>query len=83
MSDTGIGIARPTRDSLFQPFVQVDASKTRAFGGAGVGLALARGIARLMGGDISVASELGRGSTFTLTISASLAGRIPAEASAA
>jgi signal transduction histidine kinase len=70
VSDTGIGIAPAQLDNLFQPFAQVDATKTRAYGGAGVGLAVARGIARLMGGDISVLSEPGHGSTFTLSLPA-------------
>jgi signal transduction histidine kinase len=72
IADTGIGVAPDHLDRLFKPFGQVDASKTRTYEGAGVGLAKARGLARLMGGDITVASELGRGSTFTLRAPANL-----------
>lgn len=79
VSDTGIGIAPEQLSNLFRPFVQVDATKTRAYGGAGIGLALARGIAQRMGGDITASSDLGRGSTFTL----SLAAAVSADAAAA
>src|SRR5262249_22687407 len=66
--DTGIGIATAQLESLFEPFRQGDGSTTREHGGLGIGLALSRQYARLMGGDLSVASALGDGSTFTLTI---------------
>jgi signal transduction histidine kinase len=68
VSDTGIGIAPEQLGRLFTPFTQVDDSPTRAYDGAGLGLALTRALARLMGGDVSVTSELGKGSRFTLTI---------------
>ena len=64
--DTGIGMASGTRAKLFEAFAQSDGSLTRKYDGAGLGLAVARKNARLMGGDISVESELGRGSDFTL-----------------
>jgi signal transduction histidine kinase/CheY-like chemotaxis protein len=67
VSDTGVGVAAGELDQLFAPFVQT-ASGRAAKEGAGLGLALSREIARLMNGDIVVASEPGRGSTFTLSL---------------
>jgi PAS domain S-box-containing protein len=66
--DTGIGIAEEVLPRLFQPFVQGDASMSKKFGGTGLGLAISRQIAHLLGGDLTVASVLGQGSTFTLTV---------------
>lgn len=68
--DSGAGIAPDDLDRLFQPFTQVDASSTRRFGGTGLGLTISRRLANIMGGDISVRSELGEGSTFTFTVEA-------------
>ncbi|MDP9407939.1 MAG: ATP-binding protein, partial [Actinomycetota bacterium] len=65
--DTGIGIAADRVERLFEPFTQADASTTRVYGGSGLGLAISRRIARVMGGDVQVASAPGGGSTFTLT----------------
>ncbi|WP_148613763.1 response regulator [Nocardioides rubriscoriae] len=65
--DTGIGIAPEAAAGLFHAFVQADASSTRGGEGSGLGLAISRALARLMGGDIAVTSEPGRGSVFTLT----------------
>jgi signal transduction histidine kinase/CheY-like chemotaxis protein len=68
VTDSGSGISREDLDRLFQPFTQVDNSSTRRFGGTGLGLTIARRMAQIMGGDITVASRLGEGSTFTLSI---------------
>lgn len=67
--DTGIGIGADKMAELFKPFSQVDASATRRFGGTGLGLCISRSFAKLLGGDISVTSETGRGSEFTVSIS--------------
>jgi signal transduction histidine kinase len=66
--DTGIGMTRPQLEALFQPFRQGDGSSTRRHGGLGLGLALSRRYARLLGGDLTVESALDKGTTFTLTI---------------
>ncbi len=68
ITDTGIGISPEGLQSIFEPFAQADTSITRRFGGTGLGLTISRQLARAMGGDITVASEPGKGSTFTLTI---------------
>jgi CheY-like chemotaxis protein/nitrogen-specific signal transduction histidine kinase len=73
VTDTGIGMNEATVAKLFTTFTQADATITRRFGGSGLGLAITRQLARLMGGDVSVDSEPGKGSTFTLTFLADAA----------
>ncbi len=80
--DTGIGIAREVQAQLFQPFVQADPSITRTYGGAGLGLAITRQLAQLLGGDVSVRSEPGKGAAFTLRIPADLRPARPAREAA-
>jgi signal transduction histidine kinase/DNA-binding response OmpR family regulator len=75
VADTGIGMTPEQTSRLFQEFVQADASTTRRYGGTGLGLVISRRFCQMMGGDISVESEAGRGSTFTI--------RLPAEVHAA
>jgi signal transduction histidine kinase len=67
VQDTGIGMTPEQLGKLFQPFVQADSSTTRKFGGTGLGLTITRELARLMGGDVTVTSIPGVGSTFVLT----------------
>lgn len=71
VADTGIGMTREQLSRMFQAFSQADSSTVRKYGGTGLGLAITRHFCRMMGGDVTVASESGAGSTFTL--------RLPAE----
>jgi signal transduction histidine kinase len=71
VSDTGIGMTPEQMGKVFQEFSQADSSTTRDYGGTGLGLTLSRRLCRMMGGDLTVASEVGKGSTFTI--------RLPAE----
>ena len=71
VADTGIGIGPEGLGKLFSEFTQLDALTNRKYGGSGLGLAISRKLSRLMGGDISVASELGVGSAFTFRFPAS------------
>jgi signal transduction histidine kinase len=66
--DTGIGMTAEQQAKLFEEFSQADAATAQRFGGTGLGLALSRKLARMMGGDVTVASELGKGSVFTLRL---------------
>ena len=75
VEDTGIGMTPEQLGRLFQRFTQADESTTRRFGGTGLGLALSRAFARLLGGDITVDSREGRGTTFTLGVPAAAGAR--------
>jgi signal transduction histidine kinase len=66
--DHGVGIAPDMYERIFEPFFQVDQRLTRKVGGAGLGLAISRRLAVLMGGNLSVASTVGAGSVFTATL---------------
>ena len=68
VEDTGIGMTPEQQEGLFQPFSQADASTTRKYGGTGLGLALSRHFARMLGGDIALRSASGVGTTFTIRI---------------
>ena len=68
VSDTGIGLTPEQQAKLFEEFSQADATTAQRFGGTGLGLALSRKLARMMGGDVTVTSEPGKGSVFTLRL---------------
>lgn len=68
VTDTGIGIAPEKHEAIFQPFVQVESGPSRRAQGTGLGLAISRRIAEAMGGTLTVSSEIGLGSTFTLEL---------------
>jgi len=72
VTDTGIGLSSDKVVRLFQNFTQADASTTRRFGGTGLGLALTRRFCQMMGGDVTVHSEPGNGSTFTIQLPATV-----------
>jgi signal transduction histidine kinase len=66
--DSGIGMTPEQLAKLFQEFSQADASTAKKYGGTGLGLAITRKLARMMGGDVTVASEYGKGSVFTVRL---------------
>jgi adenylate cyclase len=68
VADTGIGLTAEQQAKLFQEFTQADSLTARRYGGTGLGLALSRKLARMMGGDVTVASEPGKGSVFTVRL---------------
>jgi signal transduction histidine kinase len=70
VSDTGVGIPQDMLEKVFEPFMQVPGSNSRAAEGTGLGLAISRDLARGMGGDLTAASKVGEGSTFELILPA-------------
>ena len=70
VTDSGIGMTPEQQGKLFQDFTQADPTTARQFGGTGLGLAISRRLCRMMGGDITVDSEPGNGSTFTVRLPA-------------
>jgi signal transduction histidine kinase len=68
VADTGIGMTPEQQAKLFEEFSQADASTAQRFGGTGLGLAITRKLARMMGGDVTVTSERGKGSVFTVRL---------------
>jgi len=84
VEDTGIGISPEHQQRLFQPFEQADAHTATRFGGTGLGLSISRQLAQLMGGEVSMSSEPGKGTTMTLDLEAAVADRalLPADKTA-
>ena len=80
MSDNGIGIPSGEIERIFERFYRVDYARSRANGGTGLGLSIVKHIAAIHGGDVTVWSQVGRGSTFTIKLPTHLAG--PASAPA-
>ncbi|MCJ2021879.1 response regulator [Methylobacterium sp. E-065] len=83
VTDTGIGMTPEQQARLFERFTQADASTTRKFGGTGLGLSITRAFATMLGGQISVASQEGSGTTFTVTVPARITGTNDEETSTA
>ncbi|MBL7696743.1 MAG: response regulator [Chitinophagaceae bacterium] len=77
IKDTGIGISKEKLGKIFESFTQADNSTTRKFGGTGLGLTISRSLAELMSGNLTVKSEMGRGSSFTLHIPLEVTNELP------
>ena len=77
VSDTGIGMTEEQLGRLFEAFSQAEASTRSRYGGTGLGLAISRHFCRLMGGDLTVTSTYGRGSTFTIRLPAAVPEPVP------
>jgi signal transduction histidine kinase len=77
VADTGIGLTAGQQAKLFQEFTQADSLTARRYGGTGLGLALSRKFARMMGGDVTVTSEPGKGSVFTVRLPSGEHSRTP------
>ena len=77
VEDSGIGVAPEQGRTLFDPFTQADTSTTRRFGGTGLGLTISRRFARMLGGDITLTSEPGKGSAFAVTVATGALDGVP------